>query len=166
MHWKFQCRNKKQDKKILWLKLYGKIRNASLKLEPHVLIKKACSLINPTPQEQDRSRTCNFSLDSDEFKGYMVGEILLLISNEKSVSEDNDEEAGNYDRIYIRSLQARFESLERKLEQKQSIIENLLDLDEMSDRTQATDELLMGEEPLQLRNTNALNPKDTWDVEL
>ena len=40
MHWKLQCRNKEQDKKILRLKLYGKIRNARLKLEPNVLIKK------------------------------------------------------------------------------------------------------------------------------
>ena len=40
MHWKLQCRSKKQDKKTLRLKLYGKIRNARLKLEPNVLIKK------------------------------------------------------------------------------------------------------------------------------
>ena len=40
MHWKFQCRNKKQDKKIMRLKLYGTIRNARLKLEPNVLVKK------------------------------------------------------------------------------------------------------------------------------
>ena len=40
MHWKSQCRSKKQDNKILRLKLYGKIRNSRLKLEPNVLIKK------------------------------------------------------------------------------------------------------------------------------
>ena len=40
MHWKLQCRIKKQDKKILRLKLYGKIRNARLELEPNVFIKK------------------------------------------------------------------------------------------------------------------------------
>ena len=33
MHWKLRCRNKKQNKKILRLTLYGKIRNARLKLE-------------------------------------------------------------------------------------------------------------------------------------
>ena len=33
MHWKLQCRNKKQNTKILRLKLYGKIRKARLKLE-------------------------------------------------------------------------------------------------------------------------------------
>ena len=41
MQWNLQYRNKKQDKKILRLKLYGKIGNARLKLEPNALIKKS-----------------------------------------------------------------------------------------------------------------------------
>jgi len=37
---KFENENKKQNKKNLRLKIYGKIRNGRLKLEPSVLIKK------------------------------------------------------------------------------------------------------------------------------
>ena len=39
---KFENENKNQNKKNLKLKIYGKIRNGRLKLEPSVLIKKAC----------------------------------------------------------------------------------------------------------------------------
>ena len=39
---KFENENKNQNKKNLRLKIYGKIRNGRLKLEPSVLIKK-CS---------------------------------------------------------------------------------------------------------------------------
>ena len=41
---KLQYTNKRQDKKILRLKLCGKIKNARLKLEPNVLIKKSCGI--------------------------------------------------------------------------------------------------------------------------
>ena len=37
---KFENENKNQKKKNLRLKIYGKIRNGRLKLEPSVLIKK------------------------------------------------------------------------------------------------------------------------------
>ena len=39
---KFENENKKQNKKNLRLKVYGKIRNGRLKLKPSVLIKKTC----------------------------------------------------------------------------------------------------------------------------
>ena len=39
---KFENENKNQNKKNLRLKIYGKIRNDGLKLEPSVLIKKTC----------------------------------------------------------------------------------------------------------------------------
>ena len=40
---KFENENKNQNKKNLRLKIYGKIRNGRLKLEPSVLIKKTCT---------------------------------------------------------------------------------------------------------------------------
>ena len=39
---KFENENKNQNKKNPRLKIYGKIRNGKLKLEPSVLIKKMC----------------------------------------------------------------------------------------------------------------------------
>ena len=50
MHWKLQCRNKEQDKKILRLKLYGKIRNARLKMEPNVLALPANDTMHSLPK--------------------------------------------------------------------------------------------------------------------
>ena len=46
MPWKLHCRNKKQDKKILRLKLFEKIRNARLKLERSALVKKRLTVVN------------------------------------------------------------------------------------------------------------------------
>ena len=40
---KLENENKNQNKKNLRLKIYGKIRNGRLKLEPSALIKKTCS---------------------------------------------------------------------------------------------------------------------------
>ena len=40
MHRKFGNENKKQNKKNLRLKIYGRIKNVRLKLEPSVLIKR------------------------------------------------------------------------------------------------------------------------------
>ena len=42
---KFENENKNQNKKNLRLKIYGKIRNGRLKLEPSVLIKKSLRLL-------------------------------------------------------------------------------------------------------------------------
>ena len=44
MLWKFENENKNQNKKNLGLKIYGKIRDGRLKLEPSVLIKETCTL--------------------------------------------------------------------------------------------------------------------------
>ena len=42
---KFDNENKNQNKKNRRLKIYGKIRNGRLKLEPNVPIKKTCMLV-------------------------------------------------------------------------------------------------------------------------
>ena len=42
---KFENENKNQNKKNLRHKIYGKIRNGRLKLEPSFLIKKTCTHI-------------------------------------------------------------------------------------------------------------------------
>ena len=42
---KFENENKNQNKKNLRLKIYGKIRNGRLKLEPSVLLKKTCRYV-------------------------------------------------------------------------------------------------------------------------
>ena len=57
MPWKLLCRNKKQDKKILRLKLFGKIRNAKLKLEPNVLIKKRVPRLRCLKKRLQKART-------------------------------------------------------------------------------------------------------------
>ena len=82
----------------------------------------------------------------------MFGEVLslkeLIANKTKSVSEDNCRGTVNCEQNYIRSLQERISSLERQLEQKQSIIEKLLDVNEIRDRSHSRYEMPMGEEPL------------------
>ena len=57
---------------------------------------------------------------------HMFGGVLsqkeLIANKTKSVSEDNCGGTVNCEQNYIRSLQERISSLERQLEQKQSII--------------------------------------------
>ena len=138
----------------------------------HGLLTGSPNRIDTTPNEQDMGQTSNCSLGSDylEFKRHMFTEILSLkerINNkEKSVSEENGGGTGNYVQFYIRSLEERINSLERQLEQKQSIIEKLLDVSETRDRTHARHEMPKGEKPLPLRNTHTHKSKDTRNVTL
>ena len=126
---------------------------------------------NYIPDEQVMDRACSCSLGSDylEFKRHMFGEVLLLkevISNKtKSVSEDNCGGTVNCEQNYIRSLQERIYSLERQLEQKQSIIEKLLDVNEIRDRSHNRYEMPMGEEPPQHRHTSTQKSKESWNLE-
>ena len=54
---KFENESKNQNKKNLRLKIYGKIRNDRLKLEPSVLIKKRV-LAPPPPEHDFQLRAC------------------------------------------------------------------------------------------------------------
>ena len=86
-------------------------------------------LIVSTPDKQDMDQMCNCPLDSDylEFKRHVFGEALSLkewiANNTKFLSEEKSEVAGKYDQKYIRNLQERIYSLERQLEEKQTVIE-------------------------------------------
>ena len=65
----------------------------------------------------------------------MFGEVFslkeLIANKTKSVSEDNCGGTVNCEQNYIRSLQERISSLKRELEQKQNIIEGLLDVNKL-----------------------------------
>ena len=137
----------------------------------HQLLNESFNPKTYIPDEQEMNRACSCSLGSDylEFKRHMFGEVLslkeLIANKTKSVSEDNCGGAINCEQNYIRSLQKRIYSLERKLEQKQSIIEKLLDVNEIRDRSHNRYEIPMGEEPPQHRHTSTQKSKESWNVE-
>ena len=137
----------------------------------HQLLNESSNPTTYNPDEQEMDRACSCSLGSDylEFKRHMFGEVLSLkefiASKTKYASENNFGGTVNCKQNYIRSLQERISSLERQLEQKQSIIEKLLDVNEIRDRSHSRYEVPMGEEPPQLRQTSTQKSKDSWNVE-
>eukprot|EP00112_Aurelia_sp_Birch-Aquarium-sp1_P016993 Seg390.2 transcript_id=Seg390.2/GoldUCD/mRNA.D3Y31 product="hypothetical protein" protein_id=Seg390.2/GoldUCD/D3Y31 len=86
-----------------------------------------------------------------EFKRFIHSEILALKAQTASRSNDHPHDIDVYAKALIRSLEDRIRSLERQLEQKQAIIEKLLDGPRQIVCTQSTPNPLGAEE---VRNSN------------
>ena len=100
----------------------------------HQLLANSADVVDLTAKECDQSDDCDSIPGSDfvEFKKFIHEEVLSLKAlMSKQTSTESEKNAKkppiDYEAVFIRSLQDRILSLERQLDEKQKIIEKLLE---------------------------------------